>query len=65
MVSPALPRLESPAPAPSGTDLARALVVCARCREPVQRNPTLGISYCDVHGFSAFAFVSLPGGRSR
>lgn len=56
-------RLDSPAPAPSGTDLARALVVCARCRMPVRRNPVLGISYCEIHGLTEFVFITIHGGR--
>ena len=57
-------RLESPAPDPSGTDLAPApLVVCARCRLPFRRNLALGISYCRIHGFVEPVF--MPTGRGR
>ena len=51
-------RLESPAPDPSGTDLAPApLVVCARCRLPIRKNPALPISFCELHGLTEFVFI--------
>ncbi len=51
-------RLEPPAPDPSGTDLAPApLVVCARCRLPIRKNPALPISFCELHGLTEFVFI--------
>ena len=39
-------------------------LICARCRSPIRRNPTLRISFCEVCGLSQ-GFIELrPGQRS-
>ena len=56
---------EAPANARPEQEPVPFLAVCSRCRSAVRHNPSLKISFCEVHGFVPFAFIPTAQTRFR